>query len=646
MLEPSRQTTQVAPAAFLLHVQGLRALAVLTVLVHHIDAAYLPGGFIGVDIFFVISGYLITSHIVKQRAERTFSLSGFYFRRIRRIIPNQIAVILAVLVAGYLVLDPGAFELTAASAAYSAAMAANVFFLQNSGYFAPAAEAMPLLHMWSLAVEEQFYLIWPATIMALGLVGRGWRVWLIGIAALGFLIATEWAVRAAPTAAFYMTPFRILEFMCGAALVFWRPAFRPVAAVAASLVALAIIAICLFAYDARTLFPGALALIPCAATAILIAAGDNAATGPWLGNRLATAIGDRSYALYLVHWPVIVLFKAAYPTMGVGLRVAIMVGLTVALTELLYQAWEKPLRYWKMSTLRARAAYGTGVVAALGSIVLAAGLVGRAHMLATGSDQPTPTLANCANGENVSIAECEADILIVGDSHAHVVYNALQASSDERIALSGFLGCPPVFGAYKVYTGRWDEWKTPVCRDLISQWERELPRAKAQTIILAARWAWLTEPGSYGGENLRRDPLVRGPGDETSPEHARRVARSQLDYTVGRLIEADKDVILIGQVPVRTDAEVACAKTRAGQSDANARCRIVQAPEALSRVAFMNRTITELAAKYPDLQTVIPADELCEDECDLVRGSVALYRDSNHLSEEGAALIFADVARP
>ncbi|MEM7689817.1 MAG: acyltransferase family protein [Pseudomonadota bacterium] len=635
LLQSQFVRTQFAP-----HIQGLRAIAVLTVLIHHVDPAYLPGGFLGVDIFFVISGFLITSHIEKGRTQGTFTLSGFYFRRIRRILPNQLVVIAAVSIAAYFLFDRESFEITAASAAYSAGLAANVFFLENSGYFSPASETMPLLHMWSLAVEEQFYLIWPATILGLATVKGRARSFLMVGGTLALLFVTEWMVDAEPTAAFYLTPFRIIEFLCGGALAFWWPEPKK-STNALALAALGVIAACLALYSESTPFPGLTAIVPCAATAALIVWGDRGLVARLLNNPVAVAIGDRSYALYLIHWPVIVFVSLSYPLLSAPSRIAVVLLVTAAATEALYRLWEKPLRYVSLPTALHRRVYGAGVAGALVALVAGAAFVGQTHLISDerGMANRNPRLTGCLNADATSVGNCETDILVIGDSHAGVVANAVEAASRRASARSAFMGCPPLFDVVRFYTQPENRWKTSVCANLRETWQKELPYAPAKTIVLAARWAWLTEPGEYGGGQVREDYLLRDTSQEPSVERSRAALRESLDETVGALIAAGKTVVLVGQAPLRTNAEVACAKANADQPDVNETCRVVSKDEALARLDFANQTIRDLGEKYLALRVFIPSDELCADECDLVRDGVALYKDSNHLHREGAALV-------
>jgi peptidoglycan/LPS O-acetylase OafA/YrhL len=206
-------------------IQGLRGISVLAVLIFHL-AAGLPGGFVGVDVFFVISGFLMTGLIAEEFAKRgTVSLAGFYGRRIRRIFPALLAMLLVTTGLGYFLLLPGDYRDFAESAVYSALSLGNVFFFFSTGYFDIPAEAKGLLHTWSLGVEEQFYLVWPAIMLALLWLAKGRRdimAWLLlGVVGAGFLLSVH-GVLTDPKAAFYLLHARLWELAAGGVLVLRR----------------------------------------------------------------------------------------------------------------------------------------------------------------------------------------------------------------------------------------------------------------------------------------------------------------------------------------------------------------------------------------------------------------------------------------
>jgi peptidoglycan/LPS O-acetylase OafA/YrhL len=293
---------------------GLRAVAVLAVLFFHADFG-LPGGFVGVDVFFVLSGYLITSLIIRDLESSRFTFAEFWERRARRILPASTVLVTATLVAGSLLLMPSDFATLGSSATATAVFGANVFFWRSVDYFTAAADELPLLHMWSLAVEEQFYfgvpfLFWLCSRSRY--FTRQWLLVFIGIACVVSLAMAAWMVPRMPAAAFYLLPSRAWELGLGSIVALWPPrslpASRPARA-ACSWIGLAGIAVPCGLYDESTPFPGIAALPPCLGSALFILSNSLPANGPAplparvLSTAPAVAIGLVSYSLYLWHWP-------------------------------------------------------------------------------------------------------------------------------------------------------------------------------------------------------------------------------------------------------------------------------------------------------------------------------------------------------
>jgi peptidoglycan/LPS O-acetylase OafA/YrhL len=328
-------------------IDGLRAIAVLSVLAYHYRAPFpkfpLIGGFTGVDVFFVISGFLITQILASEIKNGTFSIFGFYDRRIRRIAPALLVMLGTTLFAGKFLLMPGDYKTLAASAASAAFGTSNFYFLLNTGYFDQVADLMPLLHTWSLAVEEQFYLAWPLLLVVLV---RGRRsvhsaVMIAGLVVLGFAASLIW-FKLGPKSAFYMAVPRAWELDLGALLVF-LPRLPRIAGELATGVGLAVIGAGFVTIEAAH-FPGLSAAVPCIGAALVIwPRQDEAVTARWLG-RLAP-VGLISYSLYLWHWPVWVLFRFYINGGQPQMSEAIALGaLSVGLAVLSYFCVERPFR--------------------------------------------------------------------------------------------------------------------------------------------------------------------------------------------------------------------------------------------------------------------------------------------------------------
>ena len=337
-------------------IDGLRALAVGVVLVFHAFPGLLPGGFVGVDVFFVISGYLISGIILDAVAAGRFSYANFYARRIRRIFPALGVVLLAALAAGWFLLYADDYERLGHHAAAGAAFASNFAFWREASYFDGASDLKPLLHLWSLGVEEQFYLAWPILLVTAARWRRGPLAATLAIGTASFLIAI-WTVRIDRTPAFYAPWNRFWELLAGAMLASIQAdaAFdarmralvsRPALANLASAAGFAAIAAGVLLIDSSRVFPGLWVLLPVAGTALLIVAGPQAwANRTLLSQPPVVFIGLISYPLYLWHWPLLSfaqILEGARPSPSIRLA---LLALSVALAWGTYRIIEWPIRF-------------------------------------------------------------------------------------------------------------------------------------------------------------------------------------------------------------------------------------------------------------------------------------------------------------
>ena len=299
------------PANYEPHIDGIRCFAVLSVLSYHFGFAGIPGGFTGVDMFFVISGFLITRHLLTDVKSEHFTFGRFYMRRIRRLAPALITTLVVTFLVAAIFMTPMYFQRFSGAAIASLLSVSNIFFWFESGYFDQSASLKPLLHTWSLSVEEQFYLIWPALLFFL----RARTAKVIGsVFFLLFatsLVAARLGTGSIPSATFFLLPFRVYEFAIGAML-----ALIPLAALRGrwwnELLAGLGVVLALVSFtqlQSGIAFPDVNALLPCMAAALLIAFGTSPVVGLLLRNRFSIFMGRISYSLYLVHWPVVVLYK-------------------------------------------------------------------------------------------------------------------------------------------------------------------------------------------------------------------------------------------------------------------------------------------------------------------------------------------------
>jgi peptidoglycan/LPS O-acetylase OafA/YrhL len=311
-------------------IDGLRAVAVIGVLVCHAFPTLLPGGFVGVDIFFIISGFLISSIIFAALATKSFSFFNFYAKRIKRIFPPLAVVLIASLVAGWFVLLPDEYALLGKHAAYAVGFVLNIVLSKETGYFDAAAATKPLLHLWSLCIEEQFYILWPFVLFL------GWRFRkrlpiLLALAFVGSFYSNVVHSATAPSAAFFLAQNRSWELLLGSLLAYYSTVVEDLPASyagAASVVGLGLLLVAFFGIDASYAYPGFWALFPTVGTCLTILAGPSA----WVNRKLLShptcvSIGLFSYPLYLWHWPLLFFNSTIqFGNPGVASKIAVLAG--------------------------------------------------------------------------------------------------------------------------------------------------------------------------------------------------------------------------------------------------------------------------------------------------------------------------------
>jgi peptidoglycan/LPS O-acetylase OafA/YrhL len=299
-------------------IDGLRALAVLPVILFHAGFQTFSGGFVGVDVFFVISGYLITTIIIQELDKGTFSLVDFYERRARRILPALFLVMLVCIPFAWFWLLPSEMKQFSKSLVAVSIFASNVFFKRESGYFDTSVELKPLLHTWSLAVEEQYYVLFPLFMMVLWHIGKRRVLIILGLLFVTSLALAQYKLYEKPTSAFYLLPTRAWELLIGAFAAFYlsksnRIEFSKDLAEVAGWLGLALIMCAIFGYSKTTPFPGLYALVPTlGAVLIILFATQQTAAGRFVGNKVFVAIGLISYSAYLWHQPLFAFARLRY----------------------------------------------------------------------------------------------------------------------------------------------------------------------------------------------------------------------------------------------------------------------------------------------------------------------------------------------
>ncbi|WP_420394294.1 acyltransferase family protein [Acuticoccus sp.] len=645
-------------------IDGLRALAVGGVVAHHAGAP-LPGGFLGVDVFFVISGFLIAQIILADLARGRFDLASFWVRRVRRIVPALVVVVLACLPFAWVLMSPEALVDFAQSIAALAVFGTNVLFAVQSGYFAPRADEIALLHTWSLAVEEQFYLLFP--VVALVLWRLGGRAMTVGALVVGGVLSlalAEVMAHRLPDAAFYLLPTRAWELLAGAlagAFIMrsasrerWAGRARFVAD-ALSLAGLGLIIAGMGLIDGRARVPGVVALVPVVGTVlVLLTAVPGTLVQRLLSAPALVGVGLVSYSVYLWHQPVFAFARIAHFSEPPP---ATMVALTVVVLALSVATWrfvERPFR--DRARVGTRGVFvGAGVaavgLAAVGLVTAAHGGFGAArfgHELwailktAEASRRSNPchyppsserfSLARCRHGADVA-----PTVAVFGDSHAielaHALAVELERDGRSLVQLTS-AGCPP---ALTFDPG------VPGCRE----WSRSatlwLEEARGiDTVVLSWRHtAYLFGFVPDGRLTLPDDTFrIEGPGGN----EARRARYwNSFAAMVTRLDAAGLRVIVAEPVPEIVVPFQKYAMLRPVEGG-----RVATVPRAYheARQSFVLSRLTHLGTE------VLPVTErMCDEagEGAMCYGAIdgaALYFDDNHLSAAGARQIVAGMFDP
>jgi len=379
---PEEQLAADMAIGFRRDIEGLRAIAVLVVLLYHADLGPTSGGFLGVDVFFVLSGYLITSLLMKDLLLRGGrALPRFWGRRARRLLPASLLVVIVTLIAGRFMLDPLSQSDLANDALWASGFLINIKFAMGDGYVVSQSMPTPLLHFWSLAVEEQFYMVWPLLLYALSRVRWQTRRYALAIMAglfLQSLLAFVWFSEWARTPSFFLLPTRAWELIAGAMLALTGGAvlrLSPTVRASAAWFGLFIIGYCVVTYD-DTMNLGYAALLPVLGTvAIVAASGSGHLNEPaaYLGMRPMVWVGQRSYGIYLWHWPMLVLIDAKFGPLSAPARIVVLVA-SVGVAALSFHYLENPVRQsaWLAAVPRRSLMLGASMVAvgALAAVVM------------------------------------------------------------------------------------------------------------------------------------------------------------------------------------------------------------------------------------------------------------------------------------
>ncbi len=335
-------------------VDGLRAIAVVPVILYHAGYSFFKGGYVGVDVFFVISGYLITSIIISEKSAGVFTLANFYERRARRILPALYAVMLLCIPAAWILLLPHDIKSFSQSLVAVSTYASNILFWQTSGYFDAASELKPLLHTWSLAIEEQYYALFPIFLMVTWGLGKRKIIFILIMAAVVSLVLADMFVSLYANSVFYLLPTRGWELLIGSFVAFLIPEkhrweCRPLIDNIGGIIGFMLILVSIFAFDDQVPFPSFYTLIPTVGTAlILVCATEQTAVGKLLGTKVVVGVGLISYSAYLLHQPIFAFARHKCVSEPGKLLMLLLVGFTLFFAFVSWRYVEQPFRQKKL----------------------------------------------------------------------------------------------------------------------------------------------------------------------------------------------------------------------------------------------------------------------------------------------------------
>lgn len=649
-------------------VDGLRAIAVVPVVLFHAGMTPFSGGFTGVDVFFVISGFLITSLIVEEIEQGGFSIIRFYERRVRRILPALFTVVLFSSVAASWLFMPQQFDYFAKSVFATALFVSNVLFWSESGYFDTPASEKPLLHTWSLAVEEQFYILFP---LFLFIVHRWlkarWIIWLAPIAALSFGLGV-WGVAHKPSATFFLAPTRTWELLLGSLLAV--KAFPMVRQrlwlELAGYSGLALIAWGVFRFSAATPFPGANALFPAAGAALVLYSGSSGKTtvGKILSAPPVVFIGLISYSLYLWHWPLLVFAQAwnVYE-LSAAAKIAI-VAVSFPLAAISWRYVELPFRRrtggFRQLPLFAGAAAATACLVGFGLLGHAShGWPGRLprniQEIAAAASSMNPRREACESlpGKTLSPQDSclyGADVApayaVWGDSHADALISMIggvAARHGQSLKFFYLPGCPPMIGA-----GHFEHYEFCIRgNDQVLNYLISHPELR--TVILISRWSGYlqgyNEDFGPAERHLTDRPLLTDSSGAVLDLNQREALFSkQMSATVAAVTGAGKNVVLVYPVP-ETGYNIPAALAQMAKAGRDPSEFVRPADYYFRRHKFVFDMFGALRPA-DEIVRIFPHKRLCNaTDCIVYADGKPLYRDDDHLSLFGAEYI-SDLFEP
>jgi peptidoglycan/LPS O-acetylase OafA/YrhL len=612
-------------------IDGLRAVAILPVLFFHAGVWPFAGGYVGVDVFFVISGYLITGLILRAQAGAGFSLPNFYDRRIRRILPALFAMLVAASIAALFVLLPDELGTYGRSLAGAVLFYSNIlYWLRDAAYFAPEAGQNPLLHVWSLSVEEQFYLFWPLILIMLAPHRRALPVVIGVLAAASLTLALS---TTDPNVAFYLLPSRAWQLLIGAflaAATLTPPKSAPMRNVFA-IAGFALIAAAVLWPSGPALYHPWNSLGAAFGTALFLFAADGGGNvvSTVLATRLPVFIGRISYSLYLWHWPALVFTRLALNREMTGIETAGVLAAVFVVSTLSWRFIEQPIRERRGARISFPVAAASGAVLLVAALILTSGLPSRVptdvRAIVHEASAPLPgrwcaPSDACVSGDPSFTGEA----VLWGDSHARALAPGLErfaAARHLRLRQLARAACPPLPELTVAAPDGAPFARCAAASRAALDWILHAPQVRL--VILEARWEVY-----FNEHRIRPDA------------GAQQAFTAALGHLLDTLAMHHIPVLVIGNVPVFPDVPAHCYGRERLFGRDPARCfgqsrAAALAPLSQSETLLVRAAVTHHAAYHPAIA------DLCDAVCHAFSAGHVLYGDTHHLTLAGAALVGA-----
>lgn len=635
-------------------IQGLRAIAVLSVVLFHFGLYGLEGGYLGVDIFFVISGYLIGQIIMKDLESNQFSLSNFYKNRAVRLFPNLLLMLFASVIVSWILLKPYDFFQFGKSLQFSGLYVTNIVFSKQQGYFDISRELKPLLHTWSLSIEEQFYLFLPIFLICIRKLALKHKLLMIGCVITCSFAYKFWLIHALPINSFFSFPGRVWELGLGVffAALPHQIKQRLQSQTLIAGISVAVIAIYLLTLHETMIYAGVISIGCCIATGLLILSSPNTWVGKLLSTKLMVYLGAISYSLYLWHWLVLITVKNGIPGLNPLLEFTILILTSIFIAHFAWKYVESPLREKKDAFSAKQVFIGvfffTGLTAAAGGYIYAkngfperfpshikiakniesfswetfTGLKPKKLHACSFSKKETLPINDCITGDIHS----SKTVLVIGDSHAASMQAAFdiagQQSKVRVITISG-PGCPPLIGI-KSFNGA-----DNICEKINFDYHLQslLKNETFDKVYLVAFWDMYARGSRSNGRLLRPTHFI---SDEITTAHnsetSQMVLKKALTNTIDLINQHGAKAILVQDIPTLPNP---IQDLNDGFTQ--------RIEEVRPQQTFIKEFIS--SQKIPKLHTIDLANIICpNDICHTYLNGYYLYSDNNHITHAGSAL--------